>query len=81
MILNILKCFVNLNIFKMGDNDIQRLNVYGSSGTVQKYLDNVHSENIRSIDNKYQLNRLKENNNYELNRLKENNRDAERRKQ
>ena len=29
----------------MGDNDIQRLNVYGSKETCQKYIDNVHSEN------------------------------------
>lgn len=65
MILNILKCFVNPNIFKMAN--IQRLNVYKTNQTVQKHLAHVHSENKRSIDNEYQLNCLKENNNYELN--------------
>ena len=49
MILNILKCFVNPNMFKMAN--IQRLNVYKTNQTVQKHLAHVHSENIRSIDN------------------------------
>lgn len=65
MILNILKCFVNPNMFKMAN--IQRLNVYKTNQTVQKHLAHVHSENMRSIDNEYQLNCLKENNNYKLN--------------
>ena len=51
----------------------QRLNVYGSKETVQKYLDNVHSENLREIETEYQLDRLKENNNYELMQKKGNN--------